>query len=108
MFSVRRAVLCSAGVFATLALSTGIASAGPILDYQLTTAGCFNCTTAGSFTDVASYSGYTFDGVTMSNGVTDASGNVGTATAKVFVPQSQGSGPAVDSGPHYVVLGSCP
>ena len=41
----------------------------------MTTAGCFNCTTAGSFTDIASYSGYTFDGVTMSNGATDASGN---------------------------------
>ncbi len=40
--------------------------------------------------------------------VTDASGNVGTATARVFVPHSQGSGPAVDSGPHYTVLGSCP
>lgn len=40
--------------------------------------------------------------------VTDASGNVGTATATVFVPHSQGSGPAVDSGPHYTVLGSCP
>lgn len=40
--------------------------------------------------------------------VTDASGNVGTATAKVTVPKSQGSGPAVDSGPHYVVLGGCP
>ena len=75
MFSVRRVVFCMAGVFATLALSTGIASAGPILDYQMTTAGCFNCTTAGGFTDIASYSGYTFDGVTMSNGVTDAFGN---------------------------------
>jgi hypothetical protein len=40
--------------------------------------------------------------------VTDASGNVGTASAKVTVPQSQGSGPAVDSGPHYTVNGSCP
>ena len=75
MLSFRRAIFCSAGVFATLALSTGIASASPILDYQMTTAGCFNCTTAGGFTDIASYSGYTFDGVTMSNGVTDASGN---------------------------------
>lgn len=40
--------------------------------------------------------------------VTDASGNVGTATAKVTVPHSQGGGPAVNSGPHYVVLGGCP
>ena len=40
--------------------------------------------------------------------VTDSSGNVGTATAKVSVPKSQGSGPAVDSGPHYTVNGSCP
>jgi len=39
--------------------------------------------------------------------VQDASGNVGTATATVFVPQSQNSGPAVDSGPHYTVNGSC-
>ena len=75
MLSFRRAVFCSVGALATLALSTGTASASPILDYQVTTAGCFNCTTAGSFTDIASYSGYTFDGVTMSNGVTDASGN---------------------------------
>jgi hypothetical protein len=75
MFSVRRVVLSTAGVFATLALSTGIAFASPVLDYQITTAGCFNCTTPGSFTDIASYSGYAFDGVTMSNGVTDAFGN---------------------------------
>lgn len=40
--------------------------------------------------------------------VTDASGNVGTASAKVTVPQSQGGGPAVDSGPHYTVNGGCP
>ena len=40
--------------------------------------------------------------------VSDASGNVGTATARVFVPKSQGSGPAIDSGPHYTVNGSCP
>ena len=75
MLSFRRAIFCSVGVFATLALSTGIASASPVLDYQITTAGCFNCTTAGSFTDIDSYSGYTFDGVTMSDGVTDAFGN---------------------------------
>jgi PEP-CTERM motif len=75
MLPFRRAVFCSVGVLATLALSTGIASATSILDYQVTTAGCFNCTTAGPFTDTASYAGYTFDGVTMSNGVIDASGN---------------------------------
>ena len=40
--------------------------------------------------------------------VQDASGNVGTATARVFVPKSQNSGPAIDSGPHYTVSGSCP
>jgi DNA-binding beta-propeller fold protein YncE len=40
--------------------------------------------------------------------VTDASGNSTTATAKVTVPKSQGSGPALDDGPQYTVLGSCP
>jgi tripartite motif-containing protein 71 len=40
--------------------------------------------------------------------VTDASGNVATATARVVVPHSQNGGPAVDSGPHYVVNVSCP
>jgi len=40
--------------------------------------------------------------------VRDASGNVGTATARVTVPKSQGSGPAIDSGVHYTVNGSCP
>ena len=40
--------------------------------------------------------------------VTDASGNVGTATARVLVPKSQASGPAIDSGPHYTVNGNCP
>ena len=40
--------------------------------------------------------------------VTDASGNVATATARVFVPHSQNGSPAVDSGPQYVVLGGCP
>ena len=39
---------------------------------------------------------------------TDSSGNVGTATAIVSVPKSQGSGPAIDSGPRYTVNGSCP
>lgn len=40
--------------------------------------------------------------------VKDASGNVATATAKVTVKKSQGSGPAIDDGPQYTVLGSCP
>jgi hypothetical protein len=40
--------------------------------------------------------------------VSDASGNVTTATARVFVPNSQNGSPAVDSGPQYVVLGTCP
>jgi len=40
--------------------------------------------------------------------VTDASGNVGTATAEVTVPESPGTGPAVDSGVHYTVTGTCP
>jgi tripartite motif-containing protein 71 len=40
--------------------------------------------------------------------VTDSSGNVGTATAIVVVPKSQSSGPAIDSGPHYTVNGTCP
>ena len=75
MLSFRRAIFCSVGAFATLALSTGIASASPVLDYQITTAGCFNCTTADPFSDIASYSAYTFDGVTMSNGVTNAFGD---------------------------------
>ena len=40
--------------------------------------------------------------------VADASGNTTTATARVTVPKSQGSGPAIDDGPHYTVTGSCP
>jgi hypothetical protein len=40
--------------------------------------------------------------------VTDASGNVSTATAKVTVPQSQNGAAAVDDGPQYTVLSSCP
>ena len=40
--------------------------------------------------------------------VTDASGNVGTATAKVTVPHSQSGAAAVDDGPHYTVTSSCP
>jgi sugar lactone lactonase YvrE len=40
--------------------------------------------------------------------VTDASGNVGIASATVTVPVSQSSGPALDSGPHYTVNGTCP
>ena len=40
--------------------------------------------------------------------VTDASGNVGTATAKVTVPHSQNGSAAVDDGPNYTVLSGCP
>ena len=40
--------------------------------------------------------------------VTDASGNVSTATAKVTVPHSQDGSAAVDDGPHYTVSGDCP
>ena len=40
--------------------------------------------------------------------VTDASGNVSTATAKVTVPHSQPGSAAVDDGPHYTVLSGCP
>ena len=40
--------------------------------------------------------------------VKDATGNVATATAKVTVPKSQGSGAAIDSGVHYTVNGTCP
>ena len=40
--------------------------------------------------------------------VTDASGNVSTATAKVTVPHSQHGSAAVDDGPHYTVSGDCP
>jgi len=39
--------------------------------------------------------------------VTDASGNVGRATAKVVVPHNPGETP-VDSGVHYTVNGTCP
>jgi uncharacterized repeat protein (TIGR01451 family) len=39
--------------------------------------------------------------------VTDASGNVGRATAKVIVPVNAGA-TVVDSGVHYTVNGSCP
>lgn len=40
--------------------------------------------------------------------VTDASGNVGAATAKVTVPHSQNGSAASDDGPHYTVLSNCP
>ena len=75
MFSVRRAVFCSAGVFATLALSTGIASAGPILNYQIDNGRLLQLHHGRRLHGHRVYSGYTFDGVTMSNGATDASGN---------------------------------
>jgi hypothetical protein len=40
--------------------------------------------------------------------VTDASGNVSTATATVTVPHSQNGAPAVNDGPQDTVLGGCP
>ena len=40
--------------------------------------------------------------------VTDASGNVSTATAKVTVPHSETGAAAVDDGPQYTVLSNCP
>jgi hypothetical protein len=40
--------------------------------------------------------------------VTDASGNVSTAAAKVTVPHSQDGAATVDDGPQYTVLGACP
>jgi hypothetical protein len=40
--------------------------------------------------------------------VTDSSGNVSTATAKVSVPHSPNGSAAVDDGPQYTVMGGCP
>jgi hypothetical protein len=40
--------------------------------------------------------------------VTDASGNVATATAKVTVPKSQNGAAAIDDGPQYTVISGCP
>ncbi|PYS32446.1 MAG: hypothetical protein DMF75_11950, partial [Acidobacteria bacterium] len=40
--------------------------------------------------------------------VRDAAGNTRTAIAKVTVPQDQGNGSAVDSGPAYTVISGCP
>ncbi|HEX3282829.1 MAG TPA: choice-of-anchor Q domain-containing protein, partial [Pyrinomonadaceae bacterium] len=40
--------------------------------------------------------------------VTDAAGNVATATAKVTVPHSQNGPAAVDDGPNFVVSSNCP
>ena len=40
--------------------------------------------------------------------VTDTSGNVSTVTAKVSVPNSQNGTVAVDDGPSFTVLSSCP
>ncbi len=40
--------------------------------------------------------------------VTDASGNVSTATATVSVPKSQNGSAAVDDGPQNTVMSSCP
>jgi len=45
---------------------------------------------------------------TITFNVTDASGNVSTATAKVTVPHSQNGSPAVDDGPAHTVLSGCP
>jgi len=40
--------------------------------------------------------------------VTDSVGHTATATAQVTVPINQNGGPAVDSGPHNIVNGTCP
>jgi hypothetical protein len=40
--------------------------------------------------------------------VTDSSGNTTTATARILVSRSQGSGPAIDSGPNYTASGCSP
>lgn len=40
--------------------------------------------------------------------VSDASGNFTTTTAKVTVPKSQNGSVAIDDGPHYLVVSSCP
>ena len=40
--------------------------------------------------------------------VTDSANNTTTATAQVTVPITQNGGPAVDSGPHNIVNGTCP
>ncbi len=40
--------------------------------------------------------------------VTDTSGNVSTATAKVSVPNSQNGSVAVNDGPSFTILGGCP
>ncbi|HET6892478.1 MAG TPA: hypothetical protein VFH31_15350, partial [Pyrinomonadaceae bacterium] len=52
----------------------------------------------------------TLDGrvYTVTLKVTDAFGFVTTATRKVTVPLSPGSGAAIDSGPIYTVSGGCP
>jgi len=67
-------VTCSFGIVAALALSTEIASATSILNYQVTAAGCFDCTTAGPFADQPTVTSYAFDGATTS-GTTNASGS---------------------------------
>ena len=45
---------------------------------------------------------------TITFSVTDASGNVGTATAIVTVPHSRNGKAAVDDGPDHTVLSGCP
>jgi hypothetical protein len=45
---------------------------------------------------------------TISLAVSDEAGNVGTATATVFVPHSQDGSAAIDDGPQYTVSGCSP
>ncbi|HKO44879.1 MAG TPA: choice-of-anchor Q domain-containing protein [Pyrinomonadaceae bacterium] len=45
---------------------------------------------------------------TITFSVTDADGNVSTATAKVTVPKAQNGSLAIDDGPAYSVSGDCP
>jgi len=40
--------------------------------------------------------------------VTDSNGNTSSETIKVKVPQSQNGSAAIDDGPHYTVVGTCP
>jgi hypothetical protein len=68
---------------AVLVLGTAGSARATSINYEITTAGCFNCTVAGPFSDLASYSGYSFDGVTNSTGSTDAAGSA-TVTLGTF------------------------
>jgi hypothetical protein len=92
MLSFRRAIFCSVGALATLALTTGTASASPI---QVRTAGCFNCDETGPFKDIAEDASdvdkiaYTFYGVTNSDAdIDDASGN-GTVSLGMLVRSNE-------------------